>query len=304
MNVRPVQPADRQEWLRLRAALWRDATPQQLAAEIADYHVGGTIESLTARVFVADRGDGRLGGLAEFSLRPGALGCATSPVGYLEGWYVDEDLRRQGVGAALVRAGEAWAASRGCAEMASDCVAMNHVSRLAHLSLGYAPSQRWLLFRKSLGRAVPPARDMVGLTAYPLAVETAVSFVTDAGAGGIDVFLGTTRAERNSEGRDLVALDYEAYAEMASAQLRDLAARVHERWPVLKLALLHRIGRVEVGEPSVLIAVSTPHRAEAFEACRWLIDTLKKDVAIWKKEVWADGTWTWFHPATDRAGPS
>jgi molybdopterin synthase catalytic subunit len=224
----------------------------------------------------------------------------TSPVGYVEGWYVDEDVRRAGVGAALVRAGESWVASRGCSELASDCVPLNHVSRLAHLSLGFEPAQHYLRFRKTIGATVNAARDLVGLMPYRLNSATTVEFVTEPSAGGIDVFLGTTRAERNADGRELVALDYEAYPEMASAQLNDLAKRVRQRWPVLKLALLHRTGRVAVGEPSVLIAVSTPHRAESFEACRWLIDTLKKDVAIWKKEVWADGNETWVHPSTDR----
>jgi molybdopterin synthase catalytic subunit len=138
--------------------------------------------------------------------------------------------------------------------------------------------------------------DQVALSAEPLSVDRALASVTDGRAGGIDVFLGTTRAERNAAGRELVALDYEAYAEMAEQQLRDLARRARERWPVLRLALLHRTGRVPVGEPSVLIAVATPHRGEAFEACRWLIDTLKAEVAVWKKEVWADGTGTWVHP--------
>jgi molybdopterin synthase catalytic subunit len=296
MNVRPVQVEDRDEWLRMRAALWTNATAEQLADEIARYHVDGMMESLPAHVVVADRGNGRLGGFAELSLRPGASGCVTSPVGYLEGWYVDEDLRRGGVGAKLVRAGESWAASRGCAEFASDCVSRNHVSWLAHLALGFEPAQGYLLFRKTIGASVAPARDMIGLMPYALNAATAVAFVTAPAAGGIDVFLGTTRAEQNADGRDLVALDYEAYAEMASSQLHDLAKRVRERWPVLSLALLHRVGRVAVGEPSVLIAVSTPHRGEAFEACRWLIDTLKRDVAIWKKEVWADGSSTWVQP--------
>ena len=92
---------------------------------------------------------------------------------------------------------------------------------------------------------------------------------------------------------DLVALDYEAYADMAAAQLRDLAGRARARWPVERLALLHRTGRVGLAAPSVLVAVSTPHRGEAFEACRWLIDTLKAEAAIWKKEVWADGSSSW-----------
>jgi molybdopterin synthase catalytic subunit len=85
---------------------------------------------------------------------------------------------------------------------------------------------------------------------------------------------------------------------MAMAQLADLAKRARERWPILKLVILHRTGRVACAEPSVVIAVSTPHRAESFEASRWLIDTLKQEVAVWKKEIWSDGTGTWVDPAT------
>jgi molybdopterin synthase catalytic subunit len=124
-----------------------------------------------------------------------------------------------------------------------------------------------------------------------------VRHVTDAQAGGIAVFLGTTRAEANASKQPLVALDYEAYPEMALAQMRDLARRAREQWPIARLALLHRTGRVAVGEPSVIIAVASPHRGEAFDACEWLIDTLKREVAIWKKEVWADGSGTWVDPS-------
>ena len=133
----------------------------------------------------------------------------------------------------------------------------------------------------------------MALEAEPLDVGGAVSFVCTPGAGGVAVFLGTSRAERRADGPELVALDYDAYAEMAGGQLLDLARWARERWPVAKLALLHRTGRVGLGEPSVLVAVSTPHRAEAFEACRWLIDRLKAEVAIWKKEVWSDGATSW-----------
>ena len=138
--------------------------------------------------------------------------------------------------------------------------------------------------------------DLISLTPDPLDAARCVAFVTDPHAGGVAVFLGTTRAERRNDGVDLVALDYDAYGEMATRQLHDLAARARGRWPVLKLALLHRTGRVALGEPSVVIAVSTPHRAEAFEACRWLIDTLKAEAAIWKKEVWSDGSGSWVDP--------
>jgi molybdopterin synthase catalytic subunit len=135
--------------------------------------------------------------------------------------------------------------------------------------------------------------DWISLLPEPLDAAAAVAFVTDGQAGGIDVFLGTTRAETSSDGRALIALDYEAYEQMAVEQLRELARRARERWPIVRLAILHRTGRVAVAEPSVIIAVSTPHRAESFTACRWLIDTLKQEVAIWKKEVWADGSGTW-----------
>ena len=138
--------------------------------------------------------------------------------------------------------------------------------------------------------------DFVGLTAERLNVARAVGFVTDPRAGGVAVFLGTTRGERHADGADLTALDYDAYAEMAAGQLTDLAARARAQWPVVKLALLHRTGRVALGEPSVIVAVSTPHRADAFEACRWLIDTLKAEATIWKKEVWSDGSDRWVHP--------
>lgn len=140
-------------------------------------------------------------------------------------------------------------------------------------------------------------RDWVKLTLDPLDVAAAAGFVATAEAGGIDLFLGTTRAETNPAGQELEALDYEAYAEMALGQMLELTRRVRNRWPVVKSVLHHRIGRVAVTEPSVIIAVATPHRADAFEACRWLIDALKKDVAIWKREAWADGTATWVHSA-------
>ena len=140
------------------------------------------------------------------------------------------------------------------------------------------------------------AEDLIALTPDPLDVPRCVAFVSGPRSGGVAVFLGTTREEQRADGADLLALDYDAYPEMVITQLHDLAARARTRWPVVKLALLHRTGRVGLGEPSVVVAVSTPHRAEAFEACRWLIDSLKAEAAIWKKEVWSDGTGSWVHP--------
>ena len=139
-------------------------------------------------------------------------------------------------------------------------------------------------------------RDWIEITEKPLDAGAVTEFVTAPAAGGITVFLGTTRAESGSEGQPLAALDYDAYADMARKQMAELAARARKKWPVERLAIVHRTGRVNVGEPSVVIGVSTGHRAEAFDACRWIIDTLKAEVAIWKKEVWRDGSVSWVHP--------
>lgn len=140
--------------------------------------------------------------------------------------------------------------------------------------------------------------DWIQLHEEPIDVGPVVEFVSAPNAGGIDVFIGTTRAETNAQGRQLVALDYEAYGEMALNQMRDLAKRARERWPsIARLVLLHRTGRVNVGRASVIVAASAPHRDDAFVVCRWLIDTLKTEVPIWKREVWDDGTGTWVHPS-------
>jgi molybdopterin synthase catalytic subunit len=115
-----------------------------------------------------------------------------------------------------------------------------------------------------------------------------------AGAdGAVCVFDGIVR--NNTRGRETLYLDYEAYREMALAQMNALAAEAVTKFGVRDVALLHRLGRLQVGETSVLIVVASAHRGAAFDACRWLIDTLKKQVPIWKKEtfvdgvVWADG---------------
>ena len=85
---------------------------------------------------------------------------------------------------------------------------------------------------------------------------------------------------------------------MALKQMRDLASRARQRWPgLVRLVILHRTGRVELGRASVIVAASAPHRDDAFTACRWVIDTLKAEVPIWKREVWEDGSGTWVHPA-------
>jgi len=138
--------------------------------------------------------------------------------------------------------------------------------------------------------------DYLAILPTPLPVADALAFVSSPAAGGIAVFLGATREQIGENGKSLLALHYEAYTDMAAKQLKTLAAEARGKWPILKLAILHRTGRVNLTEPSVLIAVSTPHRAEAFESCRWIMDTLKHSAAIWKQEIWSDGQATWVHP--------
>lgn len=116
-----------------------------------------------------------------------------------------------------------------------------------------------------------------------------------AGAGGICTFVGTTRADMDG-GRRIVTLDYESHSTMVRRQLADLTERARARWPIERIVLSHRTGRVAVGEASVVVGVSCPHRVEAFEACRWLIDTLKAELAVWKKDVYDDGSEAWTPP--------
>jgi molybdopterin synthase catalytic subunit len=145
--------------------------------------------------------------------------------------------------------------------------------------------------------------DWVDILSNPLPTAKAVDFVSDPRAGGIAIFLGTTRTEKNAQGHDLQALDYEAYLEMALPQLQTLAQASRSQWPIVKQVILHRTGRVELSQPSVLIAVASPHRHEAFAACRFIIDAIKADVAIWKKEIWSDGSGTWVQPQVPQPNP-
>lgn len=136
---------------------------------------------------------------------------------------------------------------------------------------------------------------MILLTETPIDLPAVLAHVQAPGAGAIDVFIGTVRD--NTQRKAVVRLEYEAYAPMALKKMEELAAEAHHRWPVEALALVHRVGLLDIGEAAVVIAVATPHRAEAFEACRWLIDTLKETVPIWKKEVFEDGeVWVAAHP--------
>jgi molybdopterin synthase catalytic subunit len=109
-----------------------------------------------------------------------------------------------------------------------------------------------------------------------------------AADGAVCLFVGVVRNE--SRGRPVVRLEYEAYEEMALPLMEEIAAETRRRFPVTDVRLVHRLGRLEIGEASVAVAVSSPHRAEAFAACRFAIDALKAEVPIWKKELYADGS--------------
>jgi molybdopterin synthase catalytic subunit len=135
---------------------------------------------------------------------------------------------------------------------------------------------------------------MIQLTDYPIDTAALVERVRHPEAGAVVLFLGTTR--EITGGRQTVALDYEAYREMAEHQLAALEAEARRRWKVIECSIVHRLGRVPPTEASVAIAVSTPHRSDAFAAGQWLIDSLKRDVPIWKREQWADGSQEWVHP--------
>jgi molybdopterin synthase catalytic subunit len=139
---------------------------------------------------------------------------------------------------------------------------------------------------------------MIQLTSEPIDTAEIIDRVRDPLAGAVVLFLGTTR--ELTGGRKTIALDYEAYAEMAQVQLEQLESEARRRWPVIKCVVVHRLGSVPPSEASVAIAVSTPHRSDAFAAGQWLIDSLKRDVPIWKREQWADGSTEWVHPGFEK----
>ena len=149
MDIRPVARADRDEWARMRTRLYRNLDPCEID-EWFDAQDGQGTHLVGVAVLVADRGNGRLAGFVEIGSRTYAEGCASTPVAFLEGWYVDPDVRRTGIGARLVRAAEDWARANGYSEIASDTELDNHISLRAHLALGYDEVERQICFRKSL----------------------------------------------------------------------------------------------------------------------------------------------------------
>ena len=149
---------------------------------------------------------------------------------------------------------------------------------------------------------------MIELTEGPIDVAAVLEHVTDPNCGAEVLFLGTTRQftevqdlssaseSETSPPRETSHLVYSCYKEMATKKLEELETEARSRWPVRRIAIVHRLGQVDPTESSVAVAVSTPHRSEAFEAARWLIDTLKHEVPIWKKEHYVQNGAEWIHP--------
>jgi molybdopterin synthase catalytic subunit len=128
---------------------------------------------------------------------------------------------------------------------------------------------------------------MIKISAEPIDIQACIDAAQSERAGAIDVFVGTVRNHNNS--KSVVRLEFEAYDAMAVKKMEELAQQAKSRWEIEKIVMVHRKGVLDIGDVAVVIAVSTPHRAASFEACQWLIDTLKQVVPIWKKEIYQNG---------------
>jgi molybdopterin synthase catalytic subunit len=128
---------------------------------------------------------------------------------------------------------------------------------------------------------------MIKITEKSIDVQKVIDTASSLNAGAVNVFIGTVR--NNAHGKNVLWLEYEAYESMAVAEMKKIIDDASHRWPLLGWAVCHRIGTLKPGEVSVVVAVSTPHRADSFAACEWIIDTIKQKAPIWKKEVFEDG---------------
>lgn len=139
---------------------------------------------------------------------------------------------------------------------------------------------------------------MIQLTDQPIDYAAVTDSVRCNNAGAVVMFMGTVR-EMTGE-KQTTSLDYEAYPDMAEAKMREVVEAAQERWPLQQVAAVHRVGHLQLGDVAVVVAVSAAHRVEAFEAGRFIIDTIKDVVPIWKKELWADGSTEWVHPGVQQ----
>ena len=150
----------------------------------------------------------------------------------------------------------------------------------------------------------PPAvetKHRIEIQEAPLEIAKAFAFLQTERAGGLNVFAGTTRQWTGED--ETIRLEYEAYRPMALAEMQKIADEASATWPLFKTCLIHRLGVVPTGEASVLVGAAAAHRREAFAATRFLIDTLKARVPIWKREVYRDGRVEWIQGSTPAAGP-
>jgi molybdopterin synthase catalytic subunit len=136
---------------------------------------------------------------------------------------------------------------------------------------------------------------MSHLTRQPLALDSLLAEISSPAYGGTCVFLGTVRS--GPEERGVTAIEYSAYEEMVEAEFSRLLADAQTRWPDARIAVRHRVGTIPVGEASIAIAVAAPHRAQAFDACRFVIEEVKRRIPVWKKELRVDGTEVWVDPS-------
>lgn len=135
---------------------------------------------------------------------------------------------------------------------------------------------------------------MFKITSDDIELGDVIRAVETEDAGAIVHFLGVVR--NNTESREVSYLEYEAYPPMAEKKMAEIAQEIHEKWGLNRVAMIHRVGRLEIGEVSVAVAVASPHRKEAFEACHYAMNRLKQIVPIWKREVWTDGEEEWVKP--------
>lgn len=137
--------------------------------------------------------------------------------------------------------------------------------------------------------------EIIKITDKPINVVSAIEAAQTAGAGAVNVFIGTVR--NKTADKQVKSLDYEAYDPMAKKEIRKIIDQAKAKWPVLKVVVIHRKGILKIGDAAVVIVVSTPHRKASFEACEFIIDTLKQTVPIWKKEIFEGGEeWVSAHP--------
>ncbi len=142
---------------------------------------------------------------------------------------------------------------------------------------------------------------MISIVTQKIDTQPLLESVSSPRAGASVLFVGTTR--QFTSGRETVFLSYECYQEMAIGKLKELCDRAAKKWTIEKCGIVHRIGEVAIGEASVAVAVSTAHRKDAFESAQWIMDRLKEEVPIWKKEHWTDGDQQWIHEGSVAGGP-